>query len=213
MVDWYKVPLLNIVYDLFFDDAPTMDQVTGVMNVFGLLNGLNLSTTFALLTLFQNQDVEEVRFKELGHDVYGHFEDMVVLALACVCTALIQLIALFLFTGTINFDDSKGKFSKGAFEAWWWYNRWLFVLELVFSALGITFLILGVQAAYILQHAIDEDDAEKMMFKFGLSNFLGFLLCGFLIPVFILSAGLASRQNFLDKNSEVAQVAAGSSTS
>ena len=47
-VDLYKVPILNILYDMLFDDPPAVEKVQEVMNIIGLLSGLMLAVVITI---------------------------------------------------------------------------------------------------------------------------------------------------------------------
>jgi hypothetical protein len=134
-----RVPLVNLVYDLVFDEPPSVANVEKLLNVYGLVTALILASIQSIPGAVDVGELEEAdrRYHEArldgrcwynednrNWDLYGgqfthrmfyrYNMATVLISAALFCTVLVYMC----FTSH-DFDNDKP-----AFDRWWYYARW-----------------------------------------------------------------------------------------
>ncbi|CAJ1399180.1 unnamed protein product [Effrenium voratum] len=194
----YYWPVLNLMYDSFLH-APETGQLKEIMETYTLISGLLLVSLFPVLTLFQPYTVEVAKARNWTGS-YNAYEACIFAALIFSCTALFQTVLVYLLTRATDFKGSQGQLVR-AYKAWWTFNRWNLVSIFLCTLLGSFSLFFTVEHAFILQHAVTEEEAVALREAFNWCYFLWVLL-GLLLPLAIQSLALLRKQKALQEATE-----------
>lgn len=220
-VNFYKVPVANVIYDTFFDEPPSMDQVNALLSTFSLLNGLLLAVAAAVMNIFSPGDAQEVSkqmqvwaeddgFRELlakcpsSLPCDNAYEDFLLtsnFAFVSLGSAVLSLVLTFIFTAAINFDARRdgsqadgGSFDAKSYAAWWNVVRWLLLIMVVMTALGVYATIVSVQAGWVVQHGHSPQKIRDLTNTCIALDIALLAVLGVAVPVLLMSAALINRE-------------------
>ncbi len=60
---WYKIPFVNMFFDMFFDSVPTQDELTSLLEQIGVLSALLLTVAMAIPMSFDFGELEDARLR------------------------------------------------------------------------------------------------------------------------------------------------------
>jgi hypothetical protein len=200
----YHIPIVNLFYDMLFDSAPTMAQLNSLLQVFGLLNGLLIGVSAAVMNIFQFEDVQVLVANLAAVDctnMYDEYKSNAELAFVLLTSALLMLVMVFMFTANISFDvhGAADVEHKATQEAWWSVARYLMMLILVATAAGMSFVKMAVDNAFIIQHALTEDTCDKDQSRIFIYNMVFLTGCGVILPMVTLSLALSRKERAAEK--------------
>jgi hypothetical protein len=161
---WYqRMPVVNLVYDLLFDDPPSVANVEKLLNVYGLVTALLLGSILGLLGSVDVEELEEadrryqvaveegrcwynedyIDYRTFGGQYSFRLAFNYTLATALISAALFCTVLVYMCFTSHDFDNDKP-----AFDRWWRWGRWpvvfIFIATMVGSALTFcAFAILG----------------------------------------------------------------------
>jgi hypothetical protein len=225
-VNFYKVPIANVIYDTFFDEPPDMAQVNQLMNTFGLLNGLLLAVAAAVMNIFSPEDAKNVwnQMQEWAKDpalqallqrcpsslpCENAYEDYVFtsnVAFVFLGSAVMMLVLAYLFTAAISFSatdvDGEAKamtVNRNAYRAWWSVVRWLFLLMAIMTAIGVYVTVVAVQSAWVVQNGHTPQKIRDLTNACIGWDVAVLAVVGGIVPTLLLSAGLINRETALGR--------------
>lgn len=163
---WYGVPLVNIVYDVLFDEAPTIDTIKDFLNMFGLMGALVFTVAVTLPLSFDYEVFEGVieRWGPGGvydgcwTDGYAQIEYFIYhCTLATTFCFLAVILVLLYYLVLVNLKMKSAK----ALEVWWLYTKWVVVIIFILLVVGVwaTFMALQNVTEWNVPNrkAIDQD--------------------------------------------------------
>jgi hypothetical protein len=137
---WYqRTPLVNLVYDLLFDEPPSVANVEKLLNVYGLVSALLLGSILGLQGSVSVAELEEADRRYHVAQLEGRcwfnpdsFEWPIFggrysfrlaffynLATVCISATLFCTVLVFMCFTSHDFDNDKP-----AFDRWWTWGRW-----------------------------------------------------------------------------------------
>ena len=183
----YRVAGINVLYDLFFDKPPAVNQIAEMLYIFGVLNAFLLSILLPLLIKFgEPDDVDLARSRNWvgNYDSHRNYSS---LGLACTMSAVWQILLTYVST------QASSRLEGAEVKKWWSLVRWLVISIGVFSWLGLVLLVLASLQCYIMQHAAAAQEAAQLQSQATMFCLMLFGPAAFL-PLLLLSLGVRSRQ-------------------
>ncbi|CAE7656360.1 unnamed protein product [Symbiodinium sp. CCMP2456] len=183
----YRVAGINVLYDLFFDKPPAVNQIAEMLYIFGVLNAFLLSILLPLLIKFgEPADMDLARSRNWvgSYDSHRNYSS---LGLACTMSAVWQILLTYVCT------QASSRLEGGEVKKWWSLVRWLVISIGVFSGLGLVLLVLASLQCYIMQHATVAQEAAQLQSQANMFCLMLFGPAAFL-PLLLLSLGVRSRQ-------------------
>lgn len=132
-----SIPLVNLIYDAFFDDIPVFQNVKETVNALTLISALGLTIATATPGAFEAEEFDAflAKFEDGGQyecfrlndgrDVGTYFYDYFIYdsvnALSFSAGSLSAFLLFILSAASAEFSDMDPK----VFEVWWRYSRWL----------------------------------------------------------------------------------------
>ena len=145
-VFWYKIPVINIVYDIIFDETPSHAKLTEMLNNVGLLSALFLTIAMAIPMSVSFDEIQAARQRYSTYPYNGFMtEDRVLRELAtftsgstyCLGTG-VWLTVIILFTTSAGVESEEDT-AAHIRDLWWSYTRWIVLVILGSSLLGTIF--------------------------------------------------------------------------
>lgn len=218
-INWYYVPVVNVMYDMLFDDVPTMEQVQGLMTAFALMDALLITMAGSLMTTIDKDQAASLRttidgfvaqqdIKLFNNQVINPYDRYLIfsyVSFGAITAALFQVLLMYLGCGAINFNTCFGKDSKNALTAWWLPVRWVFILMLGFTALGMASLAISTSYAWSMQNADTADHLAAYIWWSDAGNYLFMVIAGIIAPILLLSWGLINKERSLSKYKDLAK--------
>jgi hypothetical protein len=215
---WYqRWPLVNLVYDLLFDEPPSVANVEKLLNVYGLVSALLLGSILGLQGSVSVEELEEAdrRYQVAqlerrcwynedykDYDTFGgqyshRLAFFYNVATVCISATLFCTVLVFMCFTSHDFDNDKP-----AFDRWWTYGRWpvafIFLAMMVGSSQTFNaFVTLGEIKWPFMQCMQTEDSLDFDKGSLSGIDFSQFQLWGVLVPMlftlFFMSFASASR--------------------
>jgi len=212
-INWYRIPVLNVFYDLLFDDPPSLEQVNSIMSVFALMNGLFITVTAAVMNIFGPEDAKAARDKIEGwkttgwaeklkigvssaptHDPLDDFKQMSTLGFATLAAAIMMLVVLYLGTTSIHFKGPAGEHDASVFMGWWSVTRWLFLFMMLLTVIGLWATVCAVQDAFICQTSFTPQEMIDTVQRMVIYDTVFCGVIGVGIPLILVSGALINRE-------------------
>mmetsp|Transcript_2499 Transcript_2499/g.4540 ORF Transcript_2499/g.4540 Transcript_2499/m.4540 type:complete len:387 (-) Transcript_2499:102-1262(-) len=158
-------PFVNNLYDLFFDDVPSLDNIKELLNLIGLIDALMLGISFSVITAvdFGDNTDADARFMIPSDDdsvVNGynelydsgdhwrlnsvergapsaHFAENNMLGIAWLFNSLVLVLIAYFDIVNKKFEGSTPGRSARLLKEWWNYGRFVIVASGVFAFNGI----------------------------------------------------------------------------
>ena len=155
---WYeKIPVVNLVYEVLFDEAPTFGALDKTLNLFGLVDALLLTIVMAIPMSFDYEELVELNerytaggynkfFRGIGN-YWGHqpedFDGMkgyysnrlnfaTANAINFLSVSFISVLILYVVMSNSNLCDDQST------KQWWKYVRWLVLGQLTCTLIGFS---------------------------------------------------------------------------
>lgn len=151
-----KIPLVNLIYDLLFDKAPTFEQVVSLCNLTGLIGALLLTMAVSVPTAFDYEEVvahvDRVRNEEYEFSTNYDFDSAHYIADRLLCSVVTAIVLntgvvfisllVYLFASNSDFGDSPGgQFREDRMDilmsVWWYWVKWP-ILLVILALVGAT---------------------------------------------------------------------------
>lgn len=206
--------MINLIWDFIFDQIPTMDQIYQVLNSLALLNGLMLTMAAAVMNVFDEEQATNIRHKvdefikdggkfciisPVCVDPYAYFIFLSVVAFGTTTAAIMVLILMYLFIGSMDFDNHHGVHSQQAMKAWWNWCRLLITIVVALTGIGLYSLMVSIGMAWAMQHGNTRANMESLVWQSDLQCFIWLLGGGVLVPMILLSMALRAKENELER--------------
>ncbi|KAH8046630.1 adenosine kinase [Aureococcus anophagefferens] len=176
-IKWHQyIPIVNVIYDVFFDVPPTVDQLRELINMLLMFDTLLLSCVVGLPFNYGYADFAELIERFTPRDSYGEvggvseagyaklwdrasyrgqtswhfverFGQYYVLSLAALSSAGMIMVVQYLSISFTSFHDAEGKHSPRQLEAYW---RWAVVPCFLATLLSILGAVFTQQTTYFL---------------------------------------------------------------
>jgi len=156
---WYeKYPVINVIYDLLFDEPPCFSALDKTLNLFGLVDALLLTVVMTIPMSFSYDELVEMneRYTEPGgyrdffnglsnyvgysegfEGMHGMYSNRLnfncSIALNCLSMSFISVVILYVVMSNSNLQDDETT------KHWWKYIRWLVLGQFVFTMVGFTY--------------------------------------------------------------------------
>ncbi|KAH8050431.1 adenosine kinase [Aureococcus anophagefferens] len=180
-IKWHQyIPIVNVIYDVFFDVPPTVDQLRELINMLLMFDTLLLSCVVGLPFNYGYADFAELIERFTPRDSYGEvggvseagyaklwdrasyrgqtswhfverFGQYYVLSLAALSSAGMIMVVQYLSISFTSFHDAEGKHSPRQLEAYW---RWAVVPCFLATLLSILGAVFTQQTTYFLFVAV-----------------------------------------------------------
>ena len=183
----YRVAGINVLYDLFFDKPPAVNQIAEMLYIFGVLNAFLLSILLPILIKFGEPDDIDLARSRKWVGSYDSHRNYSSLGLACTMSAVWQILLTYVCT------QASSRLEGVEVKKWWSLVRWLVISIGVFSGLGLVLLVLASLQCYIMQHATIAQEAAQLQSQANMFCLMLFGPAAFL-PLLLLSLGVRSRQ-------------------
>jgi hypothetical protein len=132
-----RVPVVNLAYDLLFDESPSVANVEKLLNVYGLVSALILASIQSIPGAVDAEELEEAdrRYHEArlagrcwynedgAHwDIYGGQFSLRMfytynIAVVLISAALFCTVFVYVCYTSHDYDNDKP-----AFDSWWYYD-------------------------------------------------------------------------------------------
>lgn len=187
----YKIPLINVIYDLLFDDPPTITQCTACMTTLALVSGLIVGVSQAVLNSVSVEDA--IAFKAIKPKLYSQFVAQAALGFNGVFAGVLVCVIYFLAVSCASFGKDPLS-EEAATTAWWKWTRWVVVLDLLLIVIGATGTVIAAGKLYAFQHChpgLDLEGTDNFAETiFTLGCYVGLAGLGVVGPLLMLSGGL-----------------------
>lgn len=212
LVNLYRVPFLNVIYDCLFDGTPTMEQVNALIAAWAFIDAILITMAGSIMTTLDRGQaidlreqvsdfVNQTQVKLLNGELVQPYDKFVIyscVSFGLITSAVFMVIIMYLGMGTISFNTKDGRFSQKAFAAWWSWNRWLYVLLIVVSASGVALLVISICYCWAMQHGNTPEMLAQLIWYSDLGNYIFLVLLGVFCPMVALSGGLVARDQTFD---------------
>jgi hypothetical protein len=229
---WYqRVPLVNLVYDLLFDEPPSVTNVEKLLNVFGIVSALLLGSVMGLYGSVDVGELEEAderyynsrlegrckynaggQYSEYYSVFGGQYSFRLAfyynMAVVCISAALFCTVLMYMCFTAHDFDNDKP-----AFDRWWKYGRWPVAFIMTAMMVGCCETFLAFMTLGEIKWPVDCMKTEDSLdFKKGwLSGmeFYSLQLYGVFFPLFftLMFMSLASTSRYeLEERDEQRQI-------
>lgn len=187
----HTTPVLNVVYDLFFDVAPSPSELSATLNIFALVDALMLSVITSLIFSYSYEDyhsmIERWTFNEdddqwpEGYGLYlenegktrsEYYQAIVsthISATYCFGIGLFLTITIYIALAHTSFQKKKGEINHAMVVAWWKYAKVAFFLAFLATAIGVFvffFFFNRFLAAMLPDLTLEHIDTVKQMKNF-----------------------------------------------
>ena len=230
---WYqRMPIVNLGYDLLFDEPPSVVNIERLLNVYGLVSALLLSIIFSVVGSVSVGELEQAdqRYFEAakaGHCWYAEGEDwrynaigfshrlavLYNMAVIFVSAALVSTVLVFMCFSSHDYDNDKPSYDR-----WWFYGRWPVTIIFLCLIAGCFYVLAAfdclAQMRFPSYPCMRTEDTlafysrEKGMIagiKFDKLNQFGIISIMF-ITLFFMSAAAKNRYELEDSPSAVDEV-------
>lgn len=144
------IPFVNVFYDFFFDEAPTVETMKETLNLIGVMGALIFTVVIAIPLSFDYETYEAMveRWKIGG--VYGncwvdgyfemeYFVLVTSISIAFAFTTVVLVIFVYVILANTRMDTLAAR------TAWWRWVRWLYamIIGVLIGSCITSFMALG----------------------------------------------------------------------
>ena len=186
-----RVPVLNFLWDVFFDIPPTPEQLVGTLNLMGLVSALLLSIIggmpfayghddyIAGIARMNNSTFLDWRTGEthaagthnVGDHVYQAFTRNFAFGYVALASGLIMVIVIYLFMAHTSFRGPDGRMNTAMLVEWWKYARYVTFFCIVITVLGIVLAYICVtDLLRLMLPAVERPISHPNPFRFDLGT-------------------------------------------
>lgn len=176
---WHYVPVVNILYDVFFDVSPTVEQLRELLNILLMTDMLLLSCVIGLVFSYSYEDYAEhiERFASadgtvggvsergysrlMGRSAYDsanndpwhfleRFGQYYVITFTSLCSAVLIFVMQYLSLNGTSFHAADGTMSARQLEAYWRYAVFPCFLGTALSIIGAVYTPMTVYFLFVV---------------------------------------------------------------
>lgn len=152
-IQWSRVeyiPVVNVVYDFFFDEPPSVDTMKETLNLIGVMGALIFTVVIAIPLSFDYDTYESMLERWAPGGVYencwvdGYFEMeyfvlVTSISIAFAFTTVVLVIFVYVILVNTRMDTTAAR------TAWWRWVRWLYalIIGLLVGSCITSFMALG----------------------------------------------------------------------
>ena len=186
---YYKIPVLNIFYETFFDQLPDLGAIEGVLELFGIMGALLFSIAMALATNYTYDDYENAVTLWTSGNLYGdcwvdgyvqieYFVDHSTLAVSTTFMAVVFVTLMYMVLKATNFDHEED------LKRWWLWSRWILIVTFALLVIGATSMFLAygnsvqwtVPNKYVLENGCNFGIITSLNNPWGRSNSINLIV-------------------------------------
>lgn len=173
-----EMPIINVIYDLLFDDAPGLDQIKDALNTTGILSALVLSVALTVPSSYSYDELDAfvARFEDGGvYNDAGCDASVGEFRLGLLITDTVNSISfsgatIFMVTMCyVSICSSKPSELSIEYTAWWRYIRWLLFTAFVSTFLSVFYVYLMLKDVvivsfpdyYVMKHELCGDGYQS----------------------------------------------------
>lgn len=144
------IPLVNVFYDFFFDEAPTVETMKETLNLIGVMGALIFTVVIAVPLSFDYDTYEAMLERWAVGGVYGncwvdgyfemeYFVLVTSISIAFAFTTVVLVIFVYVILANTRMDTLAAR------TAWWRWVRWLYalIIGVLIGSCITTFMALG----------------------------------------------------------------------
>ena len=204
----YKIPFINMFYDMFFDSVPTQDELTNLLEQIGVLSALLLTVAMAIPMSISFEEIYAARerFSITPYNASVPFEQAYrelfqCTAIATYSFAIAVTLTVMIYASSAsgletNFGDpddnenSQRDFGRELRRIWWTKMRYVVLLCTLSSLIGCASLTIAYNRLCYFKFI--DFFVEKEKKAFGImtpdSSFSFFRTFGFVCAVMLISS-------------------------
>ena len=221
-----EMPVINIIYDLLFDDPPGLDQIKDSLNTVGVLSALVLSVALTVpgsydydtLDAFVERFADGGVYNDAGCDASEGERRLGLLITDTVNSISFSGATIFMVTMFyISICSSQMSELSSEYISWWYYVRWLLFAAFVSTFTSVLYIFLMLKDViivafpdyYIMKHKLCGDGYQSWPFVAKSSWGFTFGMVGIVlwttVAMSFLITSLAARARFRSASGITAQ--------